>query len=675
MLHSFDVFDTVLTRVVGDPTALFTMVAQRAIERGVLGGEVITDFRLQRMQAERRARQATMAEEVTLAEIYGELCTAQQWSPDIATKLAGLEIELELQSVRPVAETVARIATLRAGGARLVFISDTYLPHDTIATMLIASGAFVPAEDRLYVSSTARMTKAHGTLFRHVLQDMAISPRDLIHTGDNLHSDIEQARKVGIQSRHFACATLDRHEIKWHTVQCSAGEYLHLSQIAGASRLARLDRKSDERDIDDALFDIGAGVAGPLLVPFVDWILRTAQARAIKHLYFVARDGQILLKIAERLLPRIGGALDLRYLHGSRQAWHLPALRAISARELAWILNWDRGVNLDGIARRIGLTGQHLREPATTALQRRVTVGEHLSQSDLRQLQAMFEDPALCADVMQRAEQARATLISYLEDVGIFSDPNIGMVDLGWHGNLQTSLCAAIRGWPQAPHITGFYWGFIHGHRYASADLDKVAFMFNHEGLADNTQEFINFANFMEIFCTADHGTTTGYAQREGVSQPILASSADDTQLHWPLAALRDGIFAFADRYRWAGREESMEAYRTAAREVVRSLRTNPSKSEAEAIGSYRFSSDQAETRHFEFGPRLNFAWAWRALYDPVMRSNVLWPEGHMVRSTLPAALLATLAYRNTSPLKFALKAKLPRTYQMLSGWSRAMER
>jgi len=50
-----------------------------------------------------------------------------------------------------------------------------------------------------------------------------------------------------------------------------------------------------------ALRDVAAGVAAPLLAGYVAWLLLDAERRGIRRVYFLARDGQVLLDLARRL--------------------------------------------------------------------------------------------------------------------------------------------------------------------------------------------------------------------------------------------------------------------------------------------------------------------------------------------------------------------------------------
>jgi predicted HAD superfamily hydrolase len=61
----------------------------------------------------------------------------------------------------------------------------------------------------------------------------------------------------------------------------------------------------------DAYATLAADVVAPCYVAYVKWLLNDAQKRGIKRLYFLSRDGYILMKIAENMEH---DGIELRYL-------------------------------------------------------------------------------------------------------------------------------------------------------------------------------------------------------------------------------------------------------------------------------------------------------------------------------------------------------------------------
>jgi hypothetical protein len=74
-----------------------------------------------------------------------------------------------------------------------------------------------------------------------------------------------------------------------------------------------------------------------------------ARRRTLNRLYFVARDGQILQRIAVNLNALLGWVIELRYLHASRQSLFLPSLTALDGAAIEWLTEQARFKTLGAI--------------------------------------------------------------------------------------------------------------------------------------------------------------------------------------------------------------------------------------------------------------------------------------------------------------------------------------
>jgi len=68
-------------------------------------------------------------------------------------------------------------------------------------------------------------------------------------------------------------------------------------------------------------YRIGHGFSGIALYTYVDWILKQASGRNIKRLYFIARDGFVLKRIADVIIKEYKLDIKTFYLYGSRNVW------------------------------------------------------------------------------------------------------------------------------------------------------------------------------------------------------------------------------------------------------------------------------------------------------------------------------------------------------------------
>lgn len=179
MVHSFDVFDTCLTRRVTEPSAVFYDVARRAYARMGLAwtpalGE---EFLAARILAERQARDRSGREEITLAEIWHRLSVLMGWPDD--PSLAVCELDAEEAVLFPIPAVQEMIQGARSQGGRIVFVSDMYLPAEFIQRQLFQHG-IAEKGDSLYVSCEVGKTKRTGNLFKHVLANEKVGPENCV---------------------------------------------------------------------------------------------------------------------------------------------------------------------------------------------------------------------------------------------------------------------------------------------------------------------------------------------------------------------------------------------------------------------------------------------------------------------------------------------------------------
>jgi len=344
MIYSFDVFDTTFVRTTVTHSGIYQLMQKQfpfIYCECDMPDELRLNFTKIRLEAEVAVRDNPIA---TIYDIYNYIRDKCGISRDIYDQLINLEIDTMLNNINGVPEILAKIEERRNESDNIlepnvIFITDTIYPEPIIKQLLETVGAYRDG-DKIYTSCTEGLSKSSGKLFKKVCEYNRISPNELCHTGDNYKMEIEPASRMGVNAIHFKGTKTNGYEkdiagrsIKTPTLQSSVA--------AGIARMARLNTPAkpiSNRDdwlyttcmeIEDFLYEIGASVAGPQLVPYVSRVLRMAERDGLKRLYFISRDGQILMKIAEIL----GTDIELRYLYASRAAWY-PALTDGKSREL-----------------------------------------------------------------------------------------------------------------------------------------------------------------------------------------------------------------------------------------------------------------------------------------------------------------------------------------------------
>lgn len=340
-VYSFDVFDTVVSRLTLDTTGIFNIMEEflRSDEYKDLPKYLRTNFARIRHYYEDYAvrRLAAGRQETSSEEIYRYIASAYALLPHQVNNLMELEFATELDCSVAIKETVIDINDLLSLDKIVIFISDMYLPKHVVQDLLRKADEKF-AELPLFVSSEYNATKSRGTLFNIVKDIVGIDQNDWVHIGDSEHSDIRVPKSLGLDAK-LICYKNKRHFQNFITKRFDDSALVQL--ILGCSALVRPK---------NAVYNIGFKYVAPMLTIFVEWILEQCTIRKCKKIYFLARDGYVLKKIADRIIKFRKLPLETVYFYGSRKAWSDGNSAKEKSLVKSYLVQELNGVNIDDIA-------------------------------------------------------------------------------------------------------------------------------------------------------------------------------------------------------------------------------------------------------------------------------------------------------------------------------------
>ena len=608
--HSFDVFDTLLVRTHARPVDVLRAAAERAVpgpaDRSGRA-ELVAELSRRRDEAEQRAIERHGVDAVGLDAIYAELEGLRELGVEPAA-LKRAELEVEDTDVRPSRAGAERVRAARAAGRRPVFVTDMYLPAERIRAALERFGIAEPG-DPLYVSGELGVDKRRGGLFDHVLREEGLRPDELVHTGDDPVTDDATPRARRIAVEPLTLAKLDRFE---HAcVSDLAAPRSVAARIAGATRAARVAHAPEGGHLAQAA-SVAANVAGPLFASYVAWVLRSAREERIERLYFVSRDAQVMLRVAQAI--RRDGDPELRYLYGSRQAWLLAGVERVDRESLSWILEPDVTTPRALLAKLeirpedvAGPLSEHDLEPE-----------QRLDGEALERFWALVG--AIEPLIAERAAQARELAAAYLEQEGLRSPGRWALVDVGWRLTAQAALRGILRGSGEEPF--GFYLGVSRERRPIAEAGEYRAFLVEddepHAGHLNDGWLWRSTSLVEQVLAIADHGSCAGYAKGGERIEPVLRPLPADPRRAALCDCIQSAIVTCAEELARGGLlDERGGDVRAAGLLAGRMLVFHPTRDEAEALGWIPITDDQNETRTRELAPPLTLA-------DVAMRSREL---------------------------------------------------
>jgi FMN phosphatase YigB (HAD superfamily) len=626
-LHSYDVFDTIVTRAFAHPRDLFVHLGTRLHRLG-LHRLAPMDFAQIRWNAELAARRASPWTEVLLDDIYRELAASMRWDPPTAETARRVELEIESQHLRGIPVMRAQLAAARLQSGPLLFLSDMYLPSAILRPWLEREGV-VAAGDLLLISGEVRGNKSSGQLFTAARDRIGADFSAWEHTGDHHFADVEKPRQLGITTRHFTAAHLTPRE---RAARGTEGEFAPewRSLLAGAMRLARLERTA-ETEREAVLWDVGTSVAGPLFYGFVRWALEEAARRGLRRLYFLARDGQVFLRIAQAIQGNEPGPIACRYLHGSRLVFTGPAelADATALREMAMprahfhsLRQTLRQLGLDTAQPRLALPDEFaaLNPDANLAPEVRTRLADWLLAPERR--------PAIRSALERRARTARA----YLTSQGLTAGEPAGVVDAGWHGTIQRNL-EIIIGDGRPVSLTGFYIGLKPLEPPATAG-ERLGYTNRFAPLPLNFDE--SHKVLVELLAQSDHGQVTAFETAGRNFTPVLHDlgpvNLDEIRL------MQEAILAFARRMNETiGEAEcSTGEFARAVIGLYREFHDHPTRREAGIFGFMPHADQAFEQRHATLCASPGLAGTWAAIVDYQRRPPHWWVYGQTALGQRP---------------------------------------
>lgn len=341
------------------------------------------------------------------------------------------------------------------------------------------------------------------------------------------------------------------------------------------------------------MHNYGKDIVGPVMLEYTRWILRESQKKGIKKLYFLARDGYLLSKIARMIVKKQGLDIDCRYLYCSRASLRMPSYHVIDEDEMYDILLrggyyvtpkslFQRGCFSDEEMQKLydelGISSPDkcLNEQELDALCEKIKKNEFYKKAVLEKSQSLYD-----------------ATIAYFKSEGLFDDEYIAVADSGWLGSMQHSLSQLLFSAGYRGKIVGFYFG-LYKQSKNDSDGEFNSFYFAQKSGTKRKLYFNN--NLFECMLSAPHPMTIGYEYDEGGNaRPLFAENHSEKMLELINAQI-DGALEFIrstpelplENYSY--KKSQKRAFKLLKRAMV-----YPTRSEAEMLSYFTFCDDFTE--------------------------------------------------------------------------------
>ncbi len=337
---------------------------------------------------------------------------------------------------------------------------------------------------------------------------------------------------------------------------------------------------------DDPDLRMTAGfVLAPVLCMYVDWVLEEAVREGKERLYFLARDGYQMYRVAQVLCRKRGLSVECRYLYCSRYALRTAEYHLLKKECLDLICLDGMQITFSGLVERAGLGKERVWDVAGLTGWKG-DVNKPLCARQLRELKDWLYGCRAFLELVWEASKERFPLVSgYLEQEGLTEPVKWALVDSGWTGSIQRSFGHLLGAMGCGTKVEGYYFGMYEYPR-DMARQQYHPWLFSPEKGLGRMAHFNN--NLFECIFSAPEGMTVGYAFRDGRYVPVLAQAEEGNC---------DRVSA-CGRY-LLGYAEKMGAAppgggRKLASRLLRPFMCRPTSGEAAYFGSLLFWDDVA---------------------------------------------------------------------------------
>lgn len=429
---SFDIFDTLILRPFDTPQTLFILLEKKW---------GIKDFKKIRIEAEKNAREKAVLfrgnREVTIYDIYEEI----EYRTGLDKRI-GADYEYELEKkycfANPYFKRILDI--LISNGKRFVAVSDMYYSKKQLEELLYKCG-LIGFED-IFISCEYNCGKnANGELFN--IMRRCVNTDSIIHIGDNYKSDIENAKKCGLEASFYKNVNVIGNPQRADGMTDLVGAAY--KGIVNAHIYNGLKKYS-------VYHEYGYIYGGLYVLGYMNFIAQYVIRNKFDKVLFVSRDGDIYHKVFNMLYPNI----ENEYVYWSRMACLFSDVKDQRNEFI------DRTIkrhidNDDKISVKALLKSLDLEEFAKYFHKYKISENEYLHIGNKKVIENLFLDHF--DEIIEKYNFKMEQIKKYYGKV-VSGKSNVAVVDVGWTGSNVIGLCKCLtEKWGLCKEARGFVVG------------------------------------------------------------------------------------------------------------------------------------------------------------------------------------------------------------------------
>ena len=453
------------------------------------------------------AKNSGLDDEYSLPDVYDRwldligITQITRGSPQRSALIESItKIELEQERRVTYPDPTIRTTIEEINAEQRMFLSDFYMSAKHLRVLLDHHGLDDLVPDG-WSSCDKGYNKRSGRLFTQIQDELGIQPRQHIHIGDNPHTDVSAAQKLGIEAIHFQPQAEHSKRLQHESAFNARQAVLERAAIDWANETV-------QDEVAHPAYQYGRQTS-LLWVGFILHIMQHAITDNVEQLFFFTREGEFFHRLYQKLAAEDPIGITpppARLLEVSRIATFSASLNEASSDELMRLWSQYSVQSPRALFASLDIEPEDFLE-ALDRLGMDIDTPIQFPWKDPR-MQNFLQQPGTRQRLNAHLRNKREQLLEYLKSHGIDSDSshNLGIVDIGWRGSIQDNLAHTL------PGITwhGYYLALNRFLNRQPGNSSKNAWATN---LNVNNQlaELLDSVAPLEMLCNSPNGSVTGY--------------------------------------------------------------------------------------------------------------------------------------------------------------------
>jgi HAD superfamily hydrolase (TIGR01549 family) len=545
---SFDIFDTLLERKVQNPEQVYTLLKDHLVLKY---GQIMNNYveiRKHSYYLALNSQKCFGKEDVTLekiceyaAKFYSEIKISQKDLLD-----AEEQVERMLLKRKQIGHEIYSYCVEKE--KRIFFTSDMHLSREFLIDTVKSHGYEI--FDNLYVSGDVGLLKHNAKLFEWILMENDLDLDDVLHIGDNIHTDYNMPRSVGLEALHLCdvpeIGSVDHMACTRSAVRATENIPSGIAASLYSKYLKQTKNHKELKEDEKYFYMLGLSFIGPICHYMCNAIRDDMEKKKISKILFFSRDGHIVYKCFKTLYPEI----ECEYVYASRR---MTCYTVGMLKKEKYINDYMHGV-----------LKEHTLQEALSVLPCNIVklFKKQYIQNTERTFCCSKVKKILKKFLNDHFDQIKSSYQEQFDDVSNYyldrckGHERIAIFDLGWRGNMQIGFEKILSKSGLKISTYGYYFGLLYDALNSLQKNNWTGFFVYLDKPQSMHEALFNGTPVMEFLFSTDHPSVAGVKKsaETGAYEPIYEKQLlndDFNQMYHRLVHMGANDFTkvFVDNY------------------------------------------------------------------------------------------------------------------------------